>query len=54
MHHLDASFNSAPPGTDFQRFYQFSGRRLTLETPLTKDRDGQETRAMIVWERLSE
>lgn len=53
-HHLDASFNSAEPGTDFQRFYQFDGRRLTLEAPVTRDSTGEEVRATISWERLSD
>jgi hypothetical protein len=53
-HHLDASFNSAAPGADLQRFYDFSGRRLTLNTPVTKDTNGQEVHATITWERLSD
>lgn len=54
VHHLDYSFNSAPPGTDFQRFYEFSGRHLTLKAPVTKDASGQDVHATITWERLSD
>jgi hypothetical protein len=54
VHHLDASFNSAVPGTDFQRFFELSGRRLTLKAPVTKDAVGREVHATIVWERLSD
>lgn len=54
VHHLDYSFNSAAAGTDFQRFYEFSGRRLTLKAPVTKDADGQDVHATITWERLSD
>jgi hypothetical protein len=54
VHHLAASFNSAPPGTDYQRFLEFSGNRLTLTTPVTKDRDGQDVHSTLIWERLSD
>lgn len=53
-HHLDAAFNAtAPAGSDFQRFYEFSANRLTLKTPPTKDANGNDTQLTITWERLS-
>jgi hypothetical protein len=54
VHHLDASFNSAAPGTKLEHHYDLSGRRLTLKAPVTKDSDGQEVHATITWERLSD
>ena len=42
VHHLDASFNSAAPGADFEHGYDLAGRRLTLKAPVTKDGDGRE------------
>jgi hypothetical protein len=53
VHHLDASFNSAAPGMNFEHHYDLSGRRLTLKAPVTKD-NGQEVHATMTWERLSE
>jgi hypothetical protein len=54
VHHLAAEFNSAPVGTDYQRFLEFSGKRLTLKPPATKDANGQIVQPAIVWERLSD
>jgi hypothetical protein len=54
VHHLAAEFNSAPVGTDYQRFLEFSGKRLTLKPPVTKDANGENVQASITWERLSE
>ena len=54
VHHLAAEFNSAPIGTDYQRFLEFSGKRLTLKPPVTKDSLGQSVQTTITWERLSE
>jgi mono/diheme cytochrome c family protein len=54
VHHLTAAFNSAPSGTDFQRFLEFSGRRLTLKPPVAKDASGQNVYTTITWERLSD
>ena len=54
VHHLDASLNSAAPGTDFERNYDLSGRRLTLKSPATKDSNGQEANDTMTWERLSD
>jgi hypothetical protein len=54
VHHLTAAFNSGDEGTDFQRFIEFSGRRLTLKPPATKDGNGNPLQMSLVWERLSE
>jgi hypothetical protein len=54
VHHLAAAFNSGVEGTDFQRFIQFSGRRLTLKPPVTKDRNGENVQTALIWERLSD
>ena len=40
VHHLTAAFNSGVEGTDFQRFLEFSGKRLVLKPPVTKDGNG--------------
>lgn len=53
-HHLAAAFNATgPAGADFQRFYEFSGNRLVLKTPPTKDANGGDSQLTITWERLS-
>ena len=44
----------APVGTDFQRFVEFSGKRLTLKPPVTKDSSGESVQTTITWERLSD
>jgi len=54
VHHLAAQFNSAAVGTDYQRFLEFSGKRLTLRPPATKDRNGDTVQMSITWERLSD
>ena len=54
VHHLTSAFNSGAPGTDFQRFIEFSGKRLTLRPPVTKDRSGDTWQMTLTWERLSE
>src|SRR6185436_14582625 len=54
VHHLTAAFNSGDEGTDFQRFIEFSGKRLTLKPPPTKDGSGNPVQTSLVWERLSE
>ena len=54
VHHLTAAFNSGVEGTDFQRSIEFSGRRLILKPPATKDANGGAVQTSLVWERLSE
>jgi len=54
VHHLTAAFNSGDEGTDFQRFIEFSGRRLTLKPPATRDSSGGTVQTALIWERLSE
>ena len=54
VHHLTAAFNSGDEGTDFQRFIEFAGKRLTLKPPATKDANGDPLQMSLVWERLSE
>ena len=54
VHHLTAAFNSGVEGTEFQRFIQLSGRRLTLKPPVTRDATGDSVQMSLVWERLSE
>jgi hypothetical protein len=54
VHHLTAAFNSGEEGTDFKRFIELSGRRLTLKPPATTDRSGDRVQTSLVWERLSE
>jgi hypothetical protein len=54
VHHLTAAFNSGVEGTDFQRFLEFSGRRLGLKPPVTKDGRGEDVQTSLIWERLSD
>ena len=54
VHHLTAAFNSGVEGTDFQRFLEFSGKRLVLKPPVTKDGTGQDVQTSLIWERLSD
>jgi len=54
VHHLTAAFNSGDEGTDFQRFIEFSGKRLTLKPPATRDSSGGTVQTALIWERLSE
>jgi hypothetical protein len=53
VHHLAGASNPNNVGSDFQRFVEFSGRRLTLRTPVRKEVDG-EVKNTIVWERLGD
>ena len=53
VHHLAGSINSGAVGTDFQRFFELSGKRLTLKPPVTKDGNGEDVHTTITWERLS-
>jgi hypothetical protein len=53
VHHLAAAINSGAAGTDFQRFIEFSGKRLTLKPPVTKG-NGESVQTTITWERLSD
>ena len=54
VHHLAAAFNSGVEGSDFQRFLEFSGKRLVLKPPVTKDGNGQDVQTSLIWERLSD
>ena len=53
VHHLAGTINSGLVGSDFQRFIEFSGKRLILKPPVTKRGDG-EVQMAITWERLSD
>jgi hypothetical protein len=53
VHHLAGALNPGWVGTDFQRFFEFSGNRLILRPPVTKDGDA-EVRMTITWERLGD
>jgi hypothetical protein len=54
VHHLAGAINSGMVGTDFQRFFELSGKRLILKPPVTKNGNGEEVHSAITWERLSE
>lgn len=54
VHHLGAAINSGVEGTDFQRAFEVSGKRLTLKPPVTKDGNGDSLQTTITWERLSD
>ena len=54
VHRIDSSFNSGQVGTEFLRGLEFSGKRLTLKPPDTKDSTGQNVQTRIIWERLSD
>ena len=54
VHHIAATMNSGPVGTDYQRFLEFSGKRLTLKPPVRKDGNGENVQTTITWERLSD
>ena len=47
-HHLEGSLNTRGAGSDYQRFYTFSGNRLTLQPPAGDN--GNKTE--LTWERL--
>jgi hypothetical protein len=54
VHHLAGALNPGMVGSDFQRFYEFSGKRLTLRPPPRKDGSGTDVQMSITWERLSD
>jgi hypothetical protein len=54
VHHLAGAINSGMVGTDFQRFFELSGKRLALKPPVTKNSNGETVQMTITWERLSE
>lgn len=54
VHHLAAAIDSGAEGTDFQRFVEVSGKRLTLRPPVTKDSNGESVHITLTWERLSD
>ena len=47
-HHLEGSLNTRGAGSDYKRFYTFSGNRLTLQPPVGEN--GMKTE--LTWERL--
>lgn len=47
-HHLEGSLNTRGAGSDYKRFYTFSGNRLTLQPPAQEN--GNHTQ--LTWERL--
>ena len=47
-HHVEGSLNTLGAGSDYKRFYTFSGDRLTLQPPVGEN--GNKTR--ITWEKL--
>jgi hypothetical protein len=47
VHHIEAASNPLWIGTDFMRWYEFSGNRLTLRT-------NPKSTNVLVWERLPE
>ena len=47
-HHLEGSLNTRGTGSDYKRFYTFSGNRLTLQPPA--DENGNKTQ--LTWEKL--
>ncbi len=47
-HHLEGSLNTRGAGSDYQRFYTFSGNRLTLQPPAAANGD----RSRLTWEKL--
>ena len=54
VHHLAGTINPGGVGSDYQRFVEFSGKRLILRPPVTKNSDGEESHLSIIWERLSD
>jgi hypothetical protein len=52
VHHRIGNLNPGQVGTDAQRFYEFSGRRLILRPPPTTV-GGQKVQGVITWERVS-
>jgi hypothetical protein len=53
VHHIEGTMNSGPVGTDYQRFLEFSGKRLILKPPVTKTPEG-DVQITLTWERISE
>ena len=47
-HHLEGSLNTRGAGSDYQRFYTFSGNRLTLQPPAAENGN----RTQLTWEKL--
>ena len=47
-HHLEGSLNTRGAGSDYQRFYTFSGNRLTLQPPAAANGN----RTQLTWEKL--
>ena len=54
VHHLVGALSPGWVGSDFQRYVEFSGKRLILRPPPGKDRSGKTVQLMITWERLSD
>ena len=53
VHHRIGIVNPGQVGTDAQRFYEISGRRLMLKPP-PAEVDGQKVQGTITWERVSQ
>ena len=51
LHHMQGNLFSNEVGTTRKRFYDLSGKRLTLTTPAFET-DGEKRRRRIVWERF--
>ena len=47
-HHLEGSLNTRGAGSDYKRFYTFSGNRLTLQPPAGENGN----RTELTWEKL--
>ena len=47
-HHLEGSLNPSGAGSQYERFYTFTGDSLTLQPPAAEDG----SRAFLTWERL--
>ncbi len=47
-HHLEGSLNTRGAGSDYQRFYTFSGNRLTLQPPAAANGN----KSQLTWEKL--
>jgi hypothetical protein len=54
VHHLAGALSPGWVGSDFQRYVEFSGKRLILRPPPGKDRSGKTVQLIITWERLSD
>ena len=53
IHHVDISWNQAWTGTDQVRFYKMDGNILIITTgPFKSPFDGQESRSVVVWEKV--